>query len=99
MNWMSVAGLPRFRKLWGKIDKDLDEGTYKLVIVNSKSYVDYDVSSFDGQKMVVLTTTCLFGGRIQFMGVLYIVVGGLAIIGAIIIIVTHLVKLRKEPRQ
>jgi hypothetical protein len=37
MNWMSVAGLPRFRKLWGKIDKDLDEGTYKLVIVNSKN--------------------------------------------------------------
>jgi len=30
--WMRTAGLPNFRKLWGKIDGALDAGTYQLVV-------------------------------------------------------------------
>jgi len=26
--WMRTAGLPNFRKLWGKIDQNLEAGTY-----------------------------------------------------------------------
>ena len=43
MVWMNTAGLPTFRKLWAVIDMDLDEGDYRLVIINN-----YDVSSFNG---------------------------------------------------
>jgi len=28
--WMRTAGLPSFRKLWGKIEKRLEPGTYSL---------------------------------------------------------------------
>lgn len=41
--WMRTAGLPSFRKLWGKIEKRLEPGTYSLTIDNN-----YDVSSFEG---------------------------------------------------
>jgi hypothetical protein len=39
--WMRTAGLPNFRKLWGKIDAKLDAGSYQLVVKNN-----YEVSSF-----------------------------------------------------
>lgn len=34
--WMRTAGLPDFRKLWGKIKTDLDPGEYIITIQNSK---------------------------------------------------------------
>jgi len=72
---MRTAGLPNFRKLWGKLgtctgtgtganasdcpnqDKDLEKGTYKIIIQNN-----YDVSSFSGKKYFVLSTTNMLGG-------------------------------------
>ena len=33
--WMRTAGLPDFRKLWGKIESDLSAGDYNLTISNS----------------------------------------------------------------
>jgi hypothetical protein len=30
--WMRVSGLLNFRKLWGRIEEDLDEGEYKLLV-------------------------------------------------------------------
>jgi len=41
--WMRTAGLPNFRKLYGKLNNDLSEGTYTLKIFNN-----YDVQSFGG---------------------------------------------------
>lgn len=35
MNWMRVAAMPNFRKLWGRIEDDLPAGTYTLTIDNS----------------------------------------------------------------
>jgi hypothetical protein len=36
MVWMRPAGLPNFRKLWGRINNDLLPGNYILSINNSK---------------------------------------------------------------
>lgn len=33
--WMRTAGLPNFRKLWGKIETDLESARYKVVIENN----------------------------------------------------------------
>ena len=55
--WMRTAGLPNFRKLYGKIDKDLKAGTYYLHVNNN-----YDVSSFNGNKSFVMSTTNILGG-------------------------------------
>lgn len=89
MVWMSIAGLPTFRKLWGRIEDDLSTGTYRLLINNN-----YDVSGFNGEKYVILSTSCAFGGKIAFLGVLYIVVGGIALLGAGVMLATYYCKRR-----
>jgi hypothetical protein len=33
--WMRTAGLPNFRKLWGRIDNGLQPGTYYLEVKNN----------------------------------------------------------------
>lgn len=84
---MRTAGLPSFRKLWGKITTDLTAGTYTLTVQNN-----YDVSSFEGQKSFVLSTTNALGGKNYFLAICYIVVGGLCIVFAIIFLVAFIKK-------
>lgn len=83
--WMRTAGLPNFRKLYGKLDKDLDAGTYNLIIDNN-----YDVSSFDGSKHFVLSTTNFLGGQNYFLAVCYIIVGALCIMFGIIFFIAYM---------
>jgi hypothetical protein len=47
MVWMRPAALPDFRKLWGRIEKDLRKGNYTLIIQNN-----YPVESFDGKNIL-----------------------------------------------
>lgn len=88
---MSTAGLPEFRKLWGKIEEDLQPGDYYVKITNN-----YDVATFDGQKKVVLSTTSVFGGKNKFIGILYIVVGAVAVIGGLLMFSTFYLKRRNR---
>lgn len=76
--WMRPAGLPDFRKLWGRINKNLPAGKYQLNITNN-----YPYTIFKGTKSVVLSTVNAFGGKNTFLGVSYIVVGGICILMAI----------------
>jgi len=57
----------------------LTAGVYTLNIKNN-----YDVSSFNGSKKFVLSTTNLLGGQNYFLAVAYIVVGSLCLILALI---------------
>ena len=34
MVWMRTAALPYFRKLWGKIDKDVEKGDLNITVTN-----------------------------------------------------------------
>lgn len=36
MNWMRPAAINQFRKLYGRIDRDISQGTYHITIENSK---------------------------------------------------------------
>ncbi len=85
--WMRTAGLPNFRKLWGRIEAGIKAGTYELTIDNN-----YDVSSFDGKKTFVLSTTNALGGKNYFLAICYIVVGALCIVFAIIFLIAFLKK-------
>lgn len=85
--WMRTAGLPNFRKLWGRIEDGLKAGQYTVTIDNN-----YDVSSFDGKKSFVLSTTNALGGKNYFLAICYIVVGALCIVFAIIFLVAFLKK-------
>ena len=89
--WMRPAGLPNFRKLWGRIREDLNEGEYLLHIDNN-----YDVSDFKGEKKFVLSTVNAFGGKNNFLGLSYIIVGGICLILAVIFLIGYNFHQKKE---
>lgn len=89
--WMRVAALPKFRKLYGKIDKKLAKGTQINVSIQSR----FNVAAFDGSKSLVLSTTSFLGGRNPFLGIAYIVVGSICLVLA----AAFFIKSVLQPRQ
>jgi len=87
MVWMRLAALPTFRKLYGVIEKDLDEGDYQLVVNNL-----YDVSEWDGEKHFVLTTANAFGGKNYFLGTLFLCAGGLCLLIDLVFIMLYFIR-------
>lgn len=85
--WMRTAGLPNFRKLWGKIETDMESARYKVVIENN-----YAVDTFQGKKYFVLSTTNALGGKNYFLAVCYIVVGTLCTLFAFIFCIAYMRK-------
>ena len=84
--WMRPAGLPNFRKLWGRItDTDLKAGSQIEVKIDNK----FDVSSFNGKKYLILSTVNAFGGKNSFLGISYIVLGGISIILAFVFVIGY----------
>lgn len=79
---MRTSGLPNFRKLWGHIDTDLEKGVYTVRINSS-----YDVTGFSGQKFVVISTVNALGGDNTFLGIAYIVIGGITLILALAFVI------------
>jgi len=78
--WMRTAALPNFRKLYGKISGNFKTGdTLNFVVV-----ANYEVSSFDGSKSLVISTLSEFGGKNPNLGIAYIVVGIIALIFALL---------------
>lgn len=69
--WMRVAGLPTFRKLWGRVDRPLTAGSTLRVHVAS----NFPVDQFRGAKGIVISTSSPLGGRNDFLGIGYLVVG------------------------
>lgn len=91
--WMRTAGLPNFRKLWGRIDNGLKKGTYTVEIDNK-----YDVNGFEGNKSFVVSTTNALGGKNYFLAICYIVVGSLCLIFAVIFLFAF-IKKKKSRRE
>jgi hypothetical protein len=78
MTWMRTAPQTTFRKLWGVIKNDMDEGYYTVQISNS-----FDVSNWDGEKHIVLATANQFGGRSFALSTTLFVAGALSFVGAV----------------
>jgi hypothetical protein len=89
--WMRTAGLPTFRKLYGKISTDLKKGDVVSFSVNN----NFNVDSFSGKKSLVISTVSWFGGKNPFLGQSYIVVGAICIALAVVFGVKHMVSPRK----
>lgn len=73
--WMRTAGLPYFRKLYGKIDTDIVAGDSMTFDVAT----NFEVSSFGGSKTLVLTTLAEFGGKNVALGRSYIIMGSVSL--------------------
>ncbi|EZF75751.1 hypothetical protein H105_02717 [Trichophyton soudanense CBS 452.61] len=89
--WMRTAGLPTFSKLARRNDGDrMLAGSYQIDIQDN-----FKVDIFGGTKSIVLTTRSVMGGKNPFLGIAYVVVGGICIVLGTIFTFVHLIKPRK----
>ncbi|CAA6668648.1 unnamed protein product [Spirodela intermedia] len=89
--WMRTAALPTFRKLYGKIEVDLQAN--QTITVTIENY--YNTYEFGGKKKLVLSTASWLGGKNDFLGLAYLIVGGLCFFLAAVFTIIYLVKPRK----
>ncbi|OQR91037.1 hypothetical protein ACHHYP_05042 [Achlya hypogyna] len=89
--WMRTAGLPNFRKLYGRIETDLPKGTVLRFLVSS----NFPVTPFEGKKSLVISTLSWYGGRNPFLGVAYMVIGSICIVLSLIFFAKHKMTPRK----
>ncbi|KAF3483582.1 LEM3/CDC50 family protein [Arthroderma uncinatum] len=89
--WMRTAGLPTFSKLALRNDTGrMLAGSYQVDINDN-----FNVTIFGGTKSMVITTRSVMGGKNPFLGIAYVVIGGLCILLGTIFTFVHLVKPRK----
>lgn len=69
--WMRVATRPRFRKLYGYVEKTIPEGARFSFTINN----NYVVESFGGYKAIIISTTSIFGGKNSYLGKTFYVAG------------------------
>ncbi|XP_077253845.1 putative ALA-interacting subunit 2 isoform X2 [Tasmannia lanceolata] len=89
--WMRTAALPSFRKLYGRIEVDLEADEFIAV----KFVNNYNSYSFGGEKKLVLSTSSWLGGKNDFLGVAYIAVGCCCIFISLLFTLLHV----KNPRH
>lgn len=87
---MRTAALPTFRKLYGRIEVDLQANDQIMVTIEN----NYNTYSFGGKKKLVLSTTSWMGGKNSFLGRAYLTVGGLCLFLAVSFILVYVFKPR-----
>ena len=92
--WMRPSGLPNFRKLWGRIDKDLEKGDYYFMINDV-----FDVKKFKGKKYVILSNANMLGGKNDGLAICFIIVGVLSIVIGITFLIWYFIKKSKEEKE
>ncbi|KAM8917474.1 cell cycle control protein 50B [Spinachia spinachia] len=87
--WMRTAALPDFRKLYRRITapdyaQGLSPGSYMLEIE-----YNYPVLSFGGRKTVVFSNVSWMGGKNDFLGIAYLVIGSMCVLMSIVMLIVY----------
>ena len=80
MIWMRPSPFSNPRKLWGKIEQDLEKGEELQICIKMENYVEKT-------RYIILSTRNVFGGKSIFLGMCYIVFGILCLIASITFII------------
>ena len=75
INWMRTAGLPQFRKLYGKINSDISSGAALVFQITT----NFEVTSFSGSKTLILTTVADYGGQNYALGNSVLIIGAMSL--------------------
>lgn len=95
--WMKISLFSNFRKLWGKITKDVEKGKLTVTVQNN-----YDVDEWNGEKRLVLSNASAFGGKNSALGIIFIVAGSLCMLSSLIFILLSLIykpKISDDPHS
>jgi hypothetical protein len=92
MVWMRTAALSKFRKIYGKVSGPFKKGDILKFTVVSK----FEVRSFGGSKSIVISTLSPLGGKNQYVGTAFLVVGSVSILLTVLFIVKHLTSDRRK---
>jgi hypothetical protein len=81
--WMRPSPFSNPRKLWGRINKDIKQNSkLEVTFTELKHY-------YGGNKYIILSTRNIFGGKSMFLGICYIIAGGLSLMASVIFITTY----------
>lgn len=82
MVWMRTSTYRNWKKLYRRIETDLENDTYYL-----RATSKYPVEGFGGQKFFFISETTWFGGPNEVLGISYLVVGGVTFLLATIFLI------------
>ncbi|CAN0080474.1 unnamed protein product, partial [Laminaria digitata] len=82
--WMRTAGLPRFRKVYGRIDEGIQPQSLTFNIT-----ANFYVGEFSGEKSLVISNLSLMGARNPYLGIAYIALGSLSLAIGIAFAIKH----------
>ncbi|KAH9188681.1 hypothetical protein AeNC1_009346 [Aphanomyces euteiches] len=74
--WMREAGLPYFRKLYGRINMDFPKGTTISFLISS----NFPIADIHGRKSIAIATKTWLGGQNPGLAIGYIAIGGICLI-------------------
>lgn len=95
INWMKSSSQPSFKKLWGIVNQDLEAGDYTISITNQNTK-QYDVSSYNGTKNVLLATSGIVGGRHFTASLMFVILGAYLIVMSFVFMCTYCLNKRSD---